>query len=161
MANVIKQITESKIFTRGLILPITSDHSFSHWQRVEKIGLKIADQNGADKELISLFAYLHDARRETENTDNNHGKRALILLNELIKDKLINISGEKYQKLSYALANHTGDKVQSDDLTVRTCWDADRLDLWRVGKIPDPKRLFTDYGKTQEMRDFAKNLNHN
>ena len=30
------------------------------------------------------------------------------------------------------------------DITVQTCWDADRLDLGRVGVYPEPARLCTD-----------------
>ncbi len=30
------------------------------------------------------------------------------------------------------------------DVTVQTCWDADRLDLGRVGMRPDPGRLCTE-----------------
>ena len=158
MTDLVKKITESIIYTRGLVLPVSSKHSYSHWERVEQIGLKIAEKNGAEKELISLFAYLHDSRRESDHTDNDHGKRAAILLDELIKEKIINITDAQYKKLSFALANHTGDKAKSDDITIQTCWDADRLDLWRVGKTPDPKRMYTEYGKTQEMRDFSKSL---
>ena len=33
--------------------------------------------------------------------------------------------------------------LTTDDLTVMACWDADRLDLGRVGIRVDPKRLFT------------------
>jgi len=34
-----------------------------------------------------------------------------------------------------------------DDVTIQTCWDADRLDLGRVGIIPDPDRMCTGMGK--------------
>lgn len=32
--------------------------------------------------------------------------------------------------------------------TVQTCWDADRLDLGRVGTKPHPQRLCTDGART-------------
>ena len=31
--------------------------------------------------------------------------------------------------------------------TIDACFDADRLDLWRVRIIPDPARLATEKGK--------------
>jgi hypothetical protein len=37
-------------------------------------------QNGADKLGVSLFSYLHDARRENEGEDEEHGSRAATLL---------------------------------------------------------------------------------
>jgi hypothetical protein len=33
------------------------------------------------------------------------------------------------------------------DVTIQTCWDADRLDLGRVGIRPDPARMGTEAGK--------------
>ncbi|MEI6420964.1 MAG: hypothetical protein WCP55_02025, partial [Lentisphaerota bacterium] len=52
------------------------DHGIKHWQRVERNGLKIAEKNGADEDVIRLFAYLHDCKRENEYTDPLHGPRA-------------------------------------------------------------------------------------
>jgi uncharacterized protein len=41
------------------------------------------------------------------------------------------------------------------DITVQTCFDADRLDLGRVGKIPDPRLLCTDAAKDPKTIDWA------
>jgi uncharacterized protein len=41
------------------------------------------------------------------------------------------------------------------DVTVQTCWDADRLDLGRVGMMPEPKRLCTAAAKAAEMLRWA------
>jgi len=38
---------------------------------------------------------------------------------------------------------------------VQTCFDADRLDLGRVGKMPKTKYLCTDAGKSQEIIAWA------
>ncbi|WP_199186981.1 hypothetical protein [Blastopirellula marina] len=48
--------------------------------------------------------------------------------------------------LYQACAGHTTG-LTHDDITVRTCWDADRLDLGRVGVTPHPSRLCTDFAK--------------
>ena len=39
--------------------------------------------------------------------------------------------------------------------TIDACFDSDRLDLWRVGIIPDPDRLATEKGK-----EIAKNTDY-
>jgi uncharacterized protein len=51
-------------------------------------------------------------------------------------------------------------KLHSDgfitaDLTVQACWDADRLDLGRVGVKPDPRYLCTSYAKRGDVIDRA------
>tara|TARA_B100000315_G_scaffold79959_1_gene73252 strand:- start:616 stop:768 length:153 start_codon:yes stop_codon:yes gene_type:complete len=37
--------------------------------------------------------------------------------------------------------------LNASDITIATCWDADRLDLGRVGADPNPKYLFSDEAK--------------
>lgn len=152
-----QNIITHPLFTRGLLG--SALHGLSHWQRVERFGLMIAGHNGADKHVISLFAYLHDARRENDMHDPHHGQRAAALLDELVEAKLIVLSNLQYEQLRLALSDHNLDNASSEDITVQTCWDADRLDLWRSGEIPDPTLLFTDYGKSVEMINFAKALN--
>jgi uncharacterized protein len=40
-------------------------------------------------------------------------------------------------------------------VTVATCWDADRLDLGRVGVRPDAGRLCTEPARRQEVIEHA------
>ena len=39
--------------------------------------------------------------------------------------------------------------------TIQTCWDADRLDLGRVGITPDPSWLCTEAAKRPEVIAWA------
>jgi uncharacterized protein len=41
------------------------------------------------------------------------------------------------------------------DITVLTCWDADRLDLGRVGIRPAAHRLCTDAARDPAMIEWA------
>jgi len=41
------------------------------------------------------------------------------------------------------------------DITVQTCWDADRLDLGRVETTPKAEYLCTDAGKDPDMIEWA------
>jgi uncharacterized protein len=36
-----------------------------------------------------------------------------------------------------------------------TCWDADRLDLGRVGKRPSPRFLGTEYARRKDTIEWA------
>jgi hypothetical protein len=49
-----------------------------------------------------------------------------------------------------ALAGHS-DGLVTDDPTIGCCWDADRLDLWRVGAPPVPALLSTEAAKAPEF----------
>lgn len=153
-----EKILSHEIFKSGIIID-SSIHSLEHWKRVEKYGLMMAEINGADKEVVSLFACLHDARRESDDHDPEHGERAAILLLELIKARVLALSNKQYDQLKLALRLHPITEAKSEDITVRTCWDADRLDLWRSGIKPNPQYMFTKEGKSSEMIKFARLLN--
>jgi uncharacterized protein len=44
------------------------------------------------------------------------------------------------------------DGLTSTDLTIGTCWDADRMDLLRVGIVPNPEKMSTIHGKDYATR---------
>ena len=40
-----------------------SAHAWDHWERVEKYGVFLSRESGADEEVVRLFALLHDSQR--------------------------------------------------------------------------------------------------
>lgn len=120
-------------------------HGPVHWEKVEQIGLAIARKNGADQEVVRLFAWLHDSCRENENHDEKHGERAAKLAKKL-RGKMFNLTDDQFEKLHFACAQHAHGMV-CQDMTVGTCWDADRLDLGRVGTNPEEEYMSTKEGK--------------
>ena len=137
---------------------VSSLHGLSHLERVEKIGHFLADKNGADKEVISLFAYFHDLGRLDNGEDIEHGARSAQIVRDLYSQKLIDITDKQYQQLVYACLHHSITTASSDDITIQTCWDSDRLDLWRDGIEPNPELLFTAEAKKPATIFWAKDL---
>jgi uncharacterized protein len=117
-------------------------HGLPHWLRVEGHGLDLAAAEGGDVAVVSLFALFHDSRRVHDGDDRGHGGRGAGLARELRGEGLFELSDGQFELLVYACENHT-DVVYCDHPTVACCWDADRLDLTRIGVDPDPKRLNT------------------
>jgi uncharacterized protein len=134
-------------------LPWDGDHGVAHWARVMENGLRLAEETGANVEVVRLFAVLHDSRRRSECTDPNHGPRAAEYLCTL-QGSLFELSKPDLRILHAACAGHTHERTHPD-LTVQTCWDADRLDLGRVGILPDPHYLCTEAAKRPEMIEWA------
>ena len=64
------------------------------------------------------------------------------------------LSDEEFDLLYEACAGHTDGDTKAD-ITIQTCWDADRLDLGRVGIMPAPEKLCTAAAKTWEMIRWA------
>ena len=122
-----------------------SVHGPSHWARVEKNGLELASETGADTTVVRLFAMLHDTCRLNDDTDLGHGPRAADMLGTMV-GILFNIDPDRLALLEQAIRHHT-DGVTSPDPTIGTCWDADRLDLGRVGKNPEARFMSTEAGK--------------
>jgi uncharacterized protein len=122
-----------------------SVHGPDHWRRVEQNGLWLATQTGADPLVTRLFAWFHDAKRENEYTDPDHGRRGGEYATSL-RGKLFDLEDAAFDSLVYACTWHT-DAELSAEPTIGTCWDSDRLDLGRVGMIPSSKFMSTSFGK--------------
>ena len=67
---------------------------------------------------------------------------------------MLTISDEKFDLPYQACAGHTDGDTDAQ-ITIQTCWDADRLDLGRVGIVPDPSRLCTAEAKKPEVLKWA------
>ncbi len=134
-------------------LPRGGDHGVAHWARVLENGLRMAEETGADVEVVRLFAVLHDSRRLNEGTDPDHGPRAAEFARELL-GRLFDLPKREFRLLHRACAGHTHERTHPD-VTIQTCWDADRLDLGRVGITPDPSYLCTEAARRAAMIEWA------
>lgn len=119
----------------------TSIHGPSHWRRVERNGLLLAEHGNGKADIVRLFTLFHDSRRENDGWDPDHGARGAEFAAAL-RGTDYQLADEHFALLHYACVWHTDGKFH-DDPTIAACWDADRLDLGRVGIVPDPKRMST------------------
>ena len=129
-------------------------HGISHWARVFDNGMKLASLNDANKTVVQLFAVFHDACRYNEGGDPQHGPRGAELALKYRNSHLQQLTDSDFELLITACRLHTS-AFNHEDVTVQTCFDSDRLDLGRVGTIPDPKYLCTDAAKSDDMIAWA------
>jgi uncharacterized protein len=134
-------------------LPWGGYHGVAHWARVLETGLRLAEETGANVEVVALFAVLHDSRRQNEGHDPDHGPRAAGSAAEL-RGRVFDIPDHEYGLLHRACSGHTHERTHPD-VTIQTCWDADRLDLGRVGVTPHPGYLCTDVARRPEILAWA------
>jgi uncharacterized protein len=134
-------------------LPWSGTHGVSHWARVLENGLRLAKETKANVEVVQLFAVFHDSCRASEGYDDGHGQRGAELTLALRNDWLA-LSDDEFKLLYEACVGHTDGETEAD-ITIQTCWDADRLDLGRVGIVPAPQKLCTPAAKTWEMIRWA------
>jgi uncharacterized protein len=155
-------------------------HGISHWERVCENGLRLAERTGAQVAVVECFAYLHDAKRLNDSRDPGHGSRGAELARALHCDEklsaaeklggeqlgsvkeygivpqgaVLGLIDEQVELLAFACTHHTEGLTEAD-VTVQTCWDADRLDLGRVGIVPNPERLCTPAARDPAILDWA------
>lgn len=128
-------------------------HGVRHWVRVRDNGLRLAEVTGARRDVVELFALLHDSRRLNDGHDPLHGVRAASFAKQLA-GTLFELCSSDLALLMSACRGHS-DGLTVGDVTVLTCWDADRLDLGRIGIKPNPTRLCTDAARDRAMLDWA------
>ncbi len=115
--------------------------------------MRLAEETGANRKVVGYFALFHDARRLNDGRDRDHGKRGAELAAGW-RGELFELDDEAFDLLCEACAYHTAG-ITEGDVTVQTCWDADRLDLGRVGITPVAHRLCTAVAKRAETISWA------
>lgn len=140
-------------------------HGPRHWSHVALLGEKLAEQNNLDdssKRCIKAFAWLHDLWREDDGPDREHGRMAAKMLRTLDCGLVCSLSESEKRLVERACMYHSDGYIAEEayDLgllegidmdedvvitTVGCCWDADRLELLRLGCHPDPELMSTEY----------------
>jgi len=118
-------------------------HGLEHWKRVGAVGAQLAAETlCADPAVIGAFSVFHDSQRRNDSDDPGHGARGAQLAAEMRRQGLLQLDDDQFALLVEACVGHT-DGQTSFDPTVGCCWDADRLDLGRVGMRPAAEFLST------------------
>ena len=134
-------------------LPWGGYHGVAHWARVLENGLRLAEETGANVEVVRLFAVLHDSRRINEGHDPDHGPRAAEFARSSTGSS-VRFARPRVPPAASGLSGHTHERTHPD-VTIQTCWDADRLDLGRVGITPHPSHLCTEVARRPETIRWA------
>jgi uncharacterized protein len=123
-------------------------HGVSHWSRVWVHGQFVAATLQVNPSFPAWFAFLHGSqRRNDDGTDPQHGPRAadfaVGLRNEAVVTELDN---REFEHLCEAMRLRSNGHTLAEP-AIQTCWDADRLDLARVGLEPHPRYLSSPHAK--------------
>ena len=129
-------------------------HGAPHWARVRANGLRLAETTGAHQAVVELFAFLHDSCRLDEYEDPGHGERAAGLAHEL-RDRYFELPDAEFSWLVAACKGHSDGLTDAAHVTILTCWDADRLDLGRIGIRPKPTKLCTSAARDPGVIEWA------
>ncbi len=129
-------------------------HGPVHWQRVRENGLFLAAHTGADVAVVEAFAWLHDSCRHGDGGDAAHGHRAADFALGLHDAGHLDLVSDQLALLERACRYHSDGRTEAE-VTVQVCWDADRLDLGRVGSRPDARYLCTEPARRRQVIRWA------
>lgn len=134
-------------------------HGESHWRCVAWMGMELLRDGpvpAADPAVVFLFGLLHDCQRLNDGHDKDHGRRAAAFVLSLA-DTHLRLSAAQLHLLHDACAGHV-DGFNSTDPTIGACWDADRLNLWRINVTPAAKLLSTAAARHSRIIERASRL---
>jgi hypothetical protein len=96
-----------------------------HLSRVVKIALFLCEKLGADRDVVEVAAYLHDAALPTEN-DHDYESNKILISEILIKSGIV-LNTEFINKVAEAAASHEG-TVSPKTLEAKIVHDADVIE---------------------------------
>lgn len=126
-------------------IEIGTVHGLTHWDRVFENGQKLLDE-GVNEKVVAAFAYTHDVFRNNDGNDYGHGPRASEMIKSIRNTYLGFLNNDEFELLCEACKLHTVSEG-TDNPTLNACFDSDRLDLGRVGIIPDPDKMCSIKGQ--------------
>ena len=135
-------------------LPRDGLHGLPHWARVYENGLRLAETVKVDRKILELFALFHDARRISDGVDRDHGRRGAEFA-YFCRGLVYDLPDADFSRLYAACSGHTELGTDPGDDTVRVCWDAERLDLARLGIKPRPSCMCTRAARDPDVIRWA------
>jgi len=111
-------------------------HAWEHVERVYKLALHIAKQEGANTFIVGMAALMHDLGRASSNDSTRHHAT----LSEIAAAELLStyqVPPEAQQKILHAIEAHSFSQgIEARTLEARVVRDADRLDgLGAIGVL--------------------------
>lgn len=129
-------------------------HGLAHWARVYETAQRLARDRDVNPHVLELFALLHDARRVSDGEDRDHGLRGGALALHCRRPGC-DLDDVDFSRLHAAIVGHDQAWGDPGDETIRICWDAERLDLPRLGLTARASRLFTDAARDPALIEWA------
>lgn len=118
-------------------------HGIPHLRRVAVTAGRIAASIGEDIESAVVAGFLHDCARNDDGGGTRHAHDSAVLAKKLLSMFYPHLDAIR---LYDAIAQHA-DGITTKDLLIACVWDADRLDLRRLGIEVNPDLLSTSIAR--------------
>ena len=114
-------------------------HGLPHLRQVALVAGRFAAHLGEDVEAAMVMGFFHDCARIHDGGGTQHAHDSAQLARPIITADFPHFD---VARLCDGIAHHA-DGTITDDFLIGCLWDADRLDLRRLGITPNPRLLST------------------
>jgi uncharacterized protein len=118
-------------------------HGLPHLRQVAYVAARLAACEGADWMQAMVGGFLHDCARKDDGGGQEHAFESARVAKVVLGRHYSNMD---VQRLLYAISHHAGGSTTQDPL-IGSIWDADRLDLVRLGAEIDQGLLSTVHAR--------------
>ena len=118
-------------------------HGISHLRRVSILSGRLASAVGEDVEAAVVMGFLHDCARTDDKAGDGHAHDSSVLARCLLGRFYPHLDADR---ICHAIARHADGEVTDDGLAA-CLWDADRLELKRIGREIDLDLLSTEVAR--------------
>jgi uncharacterized protein len=102
-------------------------HGWEHIERVYKLALYIAEQEGADSFTVGMAALMHDIGHLSKEHTKHHADSSVIMAGEILSAH--GMSAHRQQVILHAIAAHSFSLgIEPQTVEAKVVRDADRLD---------------------------------
>jgi len=102
-----------------------ANYRWTHVQAVVRLGLRLTELTGADRDVVEAAAWLHDCAKMGK--DDDHGQAGSIKAGEILR--MTDFPEDKVEAVVDAISKHVGLWVEEpvEPLEAAVLWDADKL----------------------------------
>jgi uncharacterized protein len=119
-----------KVFARDSFSSARGSHDWDHTERVYRLCMRLADAEGADREIVAIAAFLHDVGRPYQDESRGaicHAEKGAEIAEALLHD--YPLSPDKKRDIVHCIRTHRfrGNR-RPETLEAKILFDADKLD---------------------------------
>lgn len=123
-------IKEIKQTAKKMMIGAKGSHDWSHTLRVHDLCMKIGRVEGADLDLLSMAAYLHDIGRPFQDRSKGkicHAEKGAEIAREILEN--IKLSEKQKKNIIHSIKAHRfRGKNRPETLEAKVLFDADKID---------------------------------
>jgi uncharacterized protein len=162
----IASIEDIKVFSRNSFSSARGSHDWDHTERVYNLCMRLAEAEGADREVVAIAAFLHDVGRSYQDESRGaicHAEKGAEIAEALLH--AYPLSSDKKRNIVHCIRTH---RFRSDrrpeTLEAKILFDADKLDA--IGAVGVARaflfagevgaRLHNPYMSPEETEPYSK-----